>query len=299
MRASCRTKVTAPQGKPRQLKTENIDTPISLVEKTTVDKKIVKNQSLDTNVEGAAQISDKTCASLVIPDQNVRRHSIGTSSVASASIVERLQAIAAQSNQQQASNGEKKQDVPFTGSKENTSKTAGYRFNDGLPSRNGVVYANRGRGVQIRGRGVPLMHTGAKNMNKANPNRIQEKRTSNPDLAASFTCNAEVASKLKPLGNQSSPRRFSSDMRISDFGNFKESEKNSSTAQQTSTTHQVSDTIHQQSMQLPQAYNKGSLRILYWGKFSISAFEYTFPLTNKSFLVSKFRTKYEQPRPED
>lgn len=161
-----------------------------------------QNQSLDTNIEPTTQTITKTSASLIIPEQTVRRHSVGN--VASASIVERLQAIAAQKPQSNAPN------------KANGNRNVGVSTDNKVQPVRGRNPANRGRGNQIRGRGGVVTNSGTNPVRPVYPTNIQNKRTSNPDLATIGKGNNMEGAMLKPIANQMAARRFSSDMRITE-----------------------------------------------------------------------------------
>jgi len=141
--------------------------------------------------------------------------------VASASIVERLQEIAAQGNQNNGSkNGIEKRPVGVSnGNKSYPIKTVGPRFVDGQNSQCSVANTNRGRAGPIMPRGAAIMNTGITSSRESNYNYTQNKRTSNPDIASSYTGKNEERSILNPLAYQSAARRFSSDMRMTDINN--------------------------------------------------------------------------------
>ena len=165
-----------------------------------------------------------------IPEQNVRRHSIGTSGVASASIVQRLQQIAAESaDQHTATDIDKTQAAVL---KNNISSTAqGCRFEVSQPIRGSFANASRGRAHQVIGRGISGINPGIRPIGQNRPPYLQNKRTSNPDLATVYTGMKESKASLKPLENQIAARRYSSDMRIADFNNFRGGNINQATAE--------------------------------------------------------------------
>ena len=172
--------------------------------KNAVERKIIKNQSLDTNIESSKQSVVNPGTNLSIPEQNVRRHSIGTSAVASASIVQRLQQIAAESDKKPA--GGLDCNKPFQ------AVPPGPRFGASQPYRNILPNAIRGRAPPIMGPGV---RPGGRPMG---PN----KRTSNPDLTTAYQGKKEDSASLRPLESQMAARRFSSDMRIADLSHLRE-----------------------------------------------------------------------------
>ena len=154
-----------------------------------------------------------------IPEQNVRRHSIGTSGVASASIVQRLQQIAAESaDQHTATDIDKTQAAVLQNNKSSTAQ--GCRFEVSQPLRGSFPSASRGRAHQVMGRGISGIHPGIRPMGQCRPPYLQNKRTSNPDLATVYTGMKQSNTGLKPLENQIAARRYSSDMRIADFNHF-------------------------------------------------------------------------------
>ena len=207
----------------------------SLENSNSVKTKILKNQSLDTNIENSKQSVTNPSATLSIPEQNVRRHSIGTSGVASASIVQRLQQIAAESaDQHTASDIDKTQAAVL---KNNISSTTqGCRFEVNQPIRGSFPSASRGRAHQVMGRGISGINPGIRPMGQSRPPYLQNKRTSNPDLATVYTGMKEGKASLKPLENQIAARRYSSDMRIADFNNFRGGNINQATAEHGATT---------------------------------------------------------------
>ena len=184
-----------------------------------VKTKILKNQSLDQNIESSKQNATNPGASLSIPEQNVRRHSIGTSAVASASIVQRLQQIAAESADPKSESDKKPAGIGVL----NSNKSFGAHGPGHANAGRGRAHPMMGRGINPSGR--PIGPNGS--------SFIQNKRTSNPDLATVYPGMKEKMSSLKPLENQMAARRFSSDMRIADFGHLRGGNVNQTTIENT------------------------------------------------------------------
>ena len=194
-----------------------------------------QQQSLDINVAPHMQTSTNASTSLSIPEQTVRRHSIG-SAVASASIVERLQEIAAQNKPNDTPNNvnETKNVGMSTSNKTQPSRAVSLRNAALPPNRPAFVSANRGRGTAIRGRGAMVTNSGTKPVRPVYLNNIQNKRTSNPDLATTSKGNNGEGVMLKPIANQIAARRFSSEIGITDSNNYQESNQNQGTSRQES-----------------------------------------------------------------
>ena len=202
----------------RLSRVEKSDTkPQSLETSNSVKTKILKNQSLDQNIESSKQNATNPGASLCIPEQNVRRHSIGTSAVASASIVQRLQQIAAESADPKSDIDKKPAGVL------NSNKSFGAQGPGHSNASRGRAHPMMGRGINPCGR--PIGPNGS--------SFIQNKRTSNPDLATVYPGMKEKMTSLKPLENQMAARRFSSDMRIADFGHLRGGNVNQTTVDNT------------------------------------------------------------------
>ena len=182
-------------------------------------------QSLDNQVQPIPPIgkpigatADQTNAGLCIPQQTVRRHSIGASTIASASIIERLRAIANENKQINSSSCEDENSDTANPSTEgklvsNQIKRHGTELN-ALNANAGTNAYERGK-TAVAGNGrIPKNKNEGSTWLRALRNSIRRQNSSDPDLRAGIDPATGHANMLTPLNNQMAARMCTSDVRL-------------------------------------------------------------------------------------
>ena len=220
-RSSCRTQVKETNKKVNRhqhVQIANKDTKSLPFNKTEAFKHNVQKQpqSFDvqptTTTTSTAGSNARTCLS--IPQQAVRRHSVGTTSVATASIIERLQSIAAQDQQNStlnnANTNENRDVEPTAANKGPSDRTANGGYGGHKPNQISIVGLNKGRGAPIRCRGATANTPGStlQNLNWQT-NKVQPMGISNPDLTSIANDNFERSEIQSGNSNDSLPENIS------------------------------------------------------------------------------------------